>query len=98
MPTPEQLNEWHKAFSRIERVDDYRRLKELFGSICTQIEGLEEAIPSFKPPRNPREDVQQLSDKNRLRMLQNQKRRLEKQLSLMEEQIKVEIEASKKEL
>jgi len=98
MPTPEQLREWHSAFSAIERVDDYRKLKEHFHSVCAQIDRLNEEIPLFKRPTNPRQDVQQWQEKHNLSMLIKQKSRLEKQLSLMEEQIKIEIEASKKEL
>lgn len=91
MPTPEQLQEWHKAFSRIERVDDYQKLKALFTSIENQINELEEDIPNFKTPRNPREDSLQLHAKNKLQMLKKQKERLETKMKELEEQISTDM-------
>lgn len=97
MPTQIQLDEWHKAFSRIERVDDYQKLKSHFKSICEKIETLEENIQHFKPPRNPREDSIQVHDKLSLQMLKKQKTRLEPKLAELEQQIEVDMEQSKKE-
>jgi chaperonin cofactor prefoldin len=98
MPTEAQLQEWHKAFSRIERVDDYQKLKALYSSIEQQIAVLEEDIPTFKAPRNPREDSLQLHSKNKLHMLKKQKERLEPKLKEFEKQIEADMEASKNEL
>jgi len=97
MPSPEQLQEWHKLFTRIERVDDYRKLKELYSSTVNQIEKLTEDISQFQPPRNPREDASQCHDKMKLGMLTKQKSRLEKQLSLLEKQIQNDMELTSKE-
>lgn len=98
MPTQAQLQEWNKAFTRIEHVADYKHIKELHTSVCTQIEELTDVIPKFAPPKNPREDMSQQHDKTKLNMLTKQKTRLEKQLSMMETQIKIEMETSKNEL
>lgn len=97
MPTQQQLQEWHKTFTRIERVDDYQRLKKHFATICNQIEQLEEDIVNFKSPRNPREDICQRHDKVRLRALQRQKPRWEEKLKQLAKQIAIDIETSKEE-
>jgi chaperonin cofactor prefoldin len=97
MPTQAQLNEWHKAFARIERVEDYQRIKKHFAIICEQIEQLEEDIEHFKSPRNPREDIGQRHDKIRLRALQRQKPRWEEKLKQLAKQIEIDIETSKQE-
>lgn len=98
MPTQVQLHEWHKTFTRIERVDDYQKLKKHFATICEQIEQLEEDTKSFKPPRNPREDICQRHDQVRLRALQRQKPRWEEKLKELAKQIESDLEVSKKEL
>lgn len=98
MPTPEQIQEWHSAFSKIERVDDYQKLKALHSSIERQIAVLEEDIPTFKAPRNPREDSLQLHSKNKLHMLKKQKERLEPKLQELEKQIEGDMEQSKSDV
>jgi hypothetical protein len=98
MPTPEQLQEWHTAFSRIERVDDYQKLAALQESISKQITVLEEVIPNFPPPRNPREDSMQLHSKNKLIMLKKQKERLVPKMEALAKQIEADIQSSKNEL
>lgn len=97
MPTAEQLQEWHKTFSRIERVDDYQKLKKHFESVCKQIEGLTESVANVKPPRNPREDAIQCHEKVSHRMLLRQKTRMEKQLQELATAIQTDLEASKTE-
>lgn len=97
MPTQEQITEWHKAFSRIERVDDYQKLKKLHTSICSQIETLTEDIQHFKSPRNPREDAMQVHDKNKLQMLKKQKERLIPKLEALAQQIQSDMEQSNTE-
>lgn len=97
MPSPEQLQEWHKLFTRIERVDDYHKLKELHSSTTNQIEELNENIAQFQPPRNPREDAIQCHSKTKLDMLKKQKVRLEKQLETLALQIQTDMEVSRQE-
>ena len=98
MPSQVQITEWHKAFSRIERVDDHQKLKKLHKSICSQIETLTEDIQHFKAPRNPREDAIQVHDKMKLDMLKKQKTRLEPKITELEQQIAADMEAAKNEL
>lgn len=97
MPSEAQLQEWHKAFSRIERVDDYQKLKTLYKSICTQIDELKESVEHQKPPRNPREDAIQCHEKVTHQMLIKQKTRMEKQLETLEKAIQLDMEISKAE-
>ena len=92
MPTPAQLQEWHDAFSRIERVDDYQKLDALHKSIGSQIEQLTEVVQNFNPPRNPREDAMQVHDKNKLQMLKKQKERLVPKLEALAKQIQTDME------
>lgn len=98
MPTEAQLQEWHTAFSRIERVDDYQKLNALHKSVCSQIEQLTEDVQHFKPPRNPREDAMQVHDKNKLQMLKKQKERLVPKLEALAKQIEADIQTSNNEL
>jgi len=97
MPTEAQLQEWHTAFSRIERVDDYQKLNALHKSICSQIEQLTEEIQNFKSPKNPREDAIQVHDKNKLYMLKKQQERLVPKLESLAKKIEADIEQSKTE-
>ena len=60
-------------------------------SIENQINELEEDIPNFKTPRNPREDSLQLHAKNKLQMLKKQKERLETKMKELEEQISTDM-------
>ncbi len=98
MPTEAQLQEWHTAFSRIERVDDYQKLNALHKSICSQIEQLTEDVQHFKPPHNPREDAMQVHDKNKLQMLKKQKERLVPKLEALAKQIQTDMEQSKSDV
>lgn len=93
-----KIHDWNKFFARFEHLEDYKHLKELHKSVCQQIDDLNKEIPKFTAPTNPREDATQQHDKTKLAMLTKQKTRLEKQLSVMEEQIKMEMEVSTNEL
>ena len=97
MPTKEQLQEWNIAFSRIERVDDYQKMKSHYKSLCEQIESLKEETENFQTPRNPREDAKQVHDKVTLGMIIKHKSRMEKQLEAMEKVIANDMEAAKQE-
>ena len=98
MPTKEQLQEWHVAFSRIERVDDYQKMKAHYKSICEQIESLKEETENFQTPRNPREDAKQVHEKIKLDMLKKQKTRLEPKLVELEKHIQEDIQTFKEEV
>ncbi len=98
MPSQAQLQEWHKAFSRIERVDDHQRLTIQYKSVCRQIEDLKEDVENAKPPRNPREDAIQCHTKATHAMLLKQKNRLERQLKTLADAIAIDMEMSKNEL
>lgn len=91
MPTQEQLQEWNKTFTRIERVEDYQKLKVHLASVCGRITELTDGIENFKQPHNPREDATQYHDKVTHRMLLKQKERLEERLNEMAKQIEADL-------
>ena len=97
MPTPEQLQEWHTAFSRIERVDDYNKLKKHLNSVKFQIETLTDDIDGFLSPRNDREKTIQCHERGKLQMLIKQQERLKEKLAAMAKQIESDIKESKNE-
>jgi hypothetical protein len=97
MPTQQQLHEWHSAFSKIERVDNYRKLHKHFQLVCKQIEDLKENVEHVKLPKNPREDAIQCHEKITHRMLIRQKTRMEKQLQELAKTIEADIVAYKNE-
>ena len=98
MSDEEQLKDWQESCRRMFRVNDYQKLKVLSDSIDKQIAQLEEDIPNFKTPRNPREDSIQFHSKNKLTMLKKQKGRMETKLKELETQIAADIEAAKEEV
>lgn len=81
-------------FSKLKRVEDYRRMKELHRSITEMIEKTEPLVKSARPPRNPRQDIMQRQDKNNLRVLLRQKQRLEDRMKDLERMIREDIDTS----
>lgn len=95
MPTKQQLNEWNDAFTRLQRVESHQRMKKHLAVIVRQIEYLDEVIPLFKPPTNPREDLIQHHDKLNREMLIKQKARIDEKISELEKQIQQDMSAAK---
>ena len=81
-------------FSKLKRMEDYRRMKSLHRSITEMIEKTEPLVKSARPPRNPRQDIMQRQDKNNLRVLLRQKQRLEERMKDLEWTIRSDIDAS----
>ena len=95
MPSPEQLQEWNIIFTRIERMEDFQKLKKHLDSVYKQIEQLDEGLKYFKSPRNPREDMIQVHERNKFQMLKKQKDRLELKLNELGKQIEIDIKIEK---
>jgi len=81
-------------FSQAKELDDYRKLKELYQMVCSQIERLDEKIETHGKPMGPRQDILQKTDKNTHRILLRRQERLAKQMALLEKSIKIHIAKS----
>lgn len=77
-----------ELFIKARRIADYKKLKDLYMSICYQIENNNLEIDSFKSPKGPRQNMLQYHKKNSQRGLLAQKSRLEIKMKLLESSIK----------
>ena len=86
-----------ELFSKAKKIADYEKLRTLHYSICKRIGHIDENMLEWKLPTNPRQDMLQKFERQNLPRLKRQKERIEKQMVMLEELIKEDIEQSKDE-
>lgn len=89
MVTDNDIREWDINVARLIRLGEYRKTKELLGSIEHQLAGL--VIDDNFVPRNARQGAIQYHTKVKKPALEKQRERLSKKLVEMEELIKKDI-------
>jgi hypothetical protein len=84
-----------EILTKLNRIKSLQELKESYNRICRMVESMEDVVPI--KPRNPREDAIQAHSKKTLQVLKRQKMNQEEMITLLENQIRKDIEDSKKE-
>jgi hypothetical protein len=86
------------TFSQAKQLDDYRKLKELYETICLELDNLEDKLETHSRPKGPRQMADQMTDKNHIKVLTRRKERLESQMTAMEASIKRNVDSLNKKL
>jgi hypothetical protein len=92
--TDAELIEYDAILAKMIRIGDYHKTKMHLLSINEQLDALE-LIPDDSKPRNAREDSIQFHNKVKKVALEKQRERAIKKMSLLEEDIKKDMESKK---
>lgn len=80
-----------ELFMKAKKIADYKKMNDLYKSICVKIESNNLDISAFVPPRGPRQNISQQHIKNSQRGLLAQKIRLEIKMKELENSIKTDM-------
>lgn len=80
---------------KLNRISSLEKLKKSYQSLCQIVEDMEDFLKRKSPPRNPREDIDLVYNRQRLETFKKQKKHQEEKIILLENQIKQDIEDSK---